>query len=662
MNFAQMVQQVQGASSGSPTPPTPQLTFAQMVQQVQGAKNTPSTPPSRPVPPGGFVAGVKNALQQGLAGVSEAVYPAAAWLNREFPAVDKWGEAMGLPSVNQAQQNARTLVRRDQSQPLSAMGDVGSLVGQGMVVAPEFAVAGEGLIPSALAGAASGALQPVRANGNSRMGNAVIGAAGGAVGHYVGGLLGRAGHAVGDWLWPTHTPVALAPEVLGAAPETAQAVEAAAGKPINPQAVARQAEAERVGVRLTPGEATGDGRMISEERNARRVTPGLVEHYQARNAALVNALRGITDHSSLPNDQESLGDRIRDALKNQLAAHDQAVSDAYQAVQAQNPDTPMMSGPKFAEAAQKALHDQMSTDWLSPPIKNLLDQFSAAPEDGGRPLNFANFEHLRTRLATEAREGGNAGHAASVVRGVLEDMEPQNPEAKAAADYARSLAKQGFALRDAMPALRSIENLKGGQPEGAAFARRFLINSPKSDVQNLTDFLGPEDQQAVTGSLLAHVRDSALTRAPTGEETLKADAYAKALGQVAPKLEGRMAPADLEQLGRIGRVAHWANVQPPGSYVNNSNTAVAQLAHAGGRGVAGAVDRLLGGLPIGTAVHDALTNAAASKAALTRLGALTGPGAGIVEEDAPYVPKIAQKLGAVGLSTLLQHPAQHASR
>ena len=658
MNFAQMVATAQGAPSGSAPPP---MTFAQMVQAAQNAPST-ETPTSKPVPPGGFVAGVENALQQGLAGVSEAAYPAAAWLNREFPAVDKWGEAIGLPSVNQAQQNARALVRRDQSQHLTAMGDVGGLVGQGLVVAPEFAVAGEGLIPSALAGATSGALQPVRTDGNSRTGNALVGAVGGAAGHYVGGLLGRAGHAVGGLLWPTHAPVAIAPDVLSDAPETAQAVEDAAGKPINPQAVARQAEAERVGTRLTPGQATGNGRLISQERNLRSVTPGVVEHYATQNRALVDALRGITDHSALPSDQESLGDMVREALKNQLAAHDQAVSDAYQAVQAQNPDAPMMSGPKFAEAAQKALHDEMSTDWLSPPIKNLLDQFAEAPEDGGRPLNFANFEHLRTRLATEAREGGNAGHAASVVRGVLEDMEPQNPETKAAADYARSLAKQGFALRDAMPALRSIENTKGGQPEGAAFARRFIINAPKTDVQNLTDFLGPDDQQAVTASLLAHLRDSALTRAPSGEETLKADAYAKALGQVAPKLEGRMAPADIEQLGRIGRVAHWTTVQPPGSYVNNSNTAVAQLAHAGGRGVAGAVDRLFGGLPIGTAVHDALTNAAASKAALTRLGALTGPGAGIVAEDVPYVPTTAQKLGAVGLSTLLQHPTQHASR
>ena len=653
MNFAQMVAAAQG---GTPQPPQP-MSFAQMVQTAQNAPSAPASPSATPKP-GGFWEGAKTEFNRDLAGISEAAYPAARWLNRQFPLVDKLGEAIGLPSVNQAETNAQNAVAQDTAREAQMKGTapwLGKMAGGSLVAAPAFMAAGPGLIPAAIAGAGMGALQPVMPGGNSRMGNAVLGALGGAGGDVLGSSVGRLAHAViPAVLWPHSAE--LPTTDLSGAPQTEAVAKAAAakGQPINPQAIARQAEAERLGTSLTPGQATGDGRMISEERNLRAVTPGMVEHYNSQNAALVNALRGVTDHPSLPNDQESLGDMVRQALKNRLDAHDQAVSDAYKAVQAQNPDGPMMSGPKFADAAQKALHDQMSTDWLSPPLKNLLSQFSATPEEGGRPLNFANFEHLRTRLATEAREGGNAGHAASIVRGVLEDMEPQNLEGKAAADYARSLAKQGFRLREAMPALRSIENTKGGQPEGAAFVRKFLVNAPKGDVGNIRDLLSdnPEDVHAVTASLLAHLRDSGLTRAPDGQNMIKQDAYNKALGQLAPKLEGLMQPGDLEQLHRVGRVANWIDVQPKGSYVNNSNTAVAQVAHSARHGAAAAVDRLFGGMPIGTLAHDALSRAAEGKAAMTRLNALTAPGAGI-SRAIPYTPTTSRTLGAIALSSLL---------
>lgn len=97
------------------------------------------------------------------------------------------GQVMGL--VDQEEIDAAA--RRDAPLMDTGAGVAGNIVGASTAMIPALAIPGAATLPGAIAlGAAEGALQPVP-TGESRLDNAVAGAAGGAVGHGATRALGR---------------------------------------------------------------------------------------------------------------------------------------------------------------------------------------------------------------------------------------------------------------------------------------------------------------------------------------------------------------------------------------------------------------------------------------------------------------------------------------
>ncbi len=676
-NWAEAVAQ---ASGGAPAAAQPMST--NWAQAVQAASTyVPAHPIAHSLAVGraatteqGFLHGIEGlglGAMQGIAHAAKYVGMAGGKTAAKY-----WDRI-----VNEADQNYKAETAKHPGYAL--VGDVAGGVAPWLVGGGEVADA-----PSVLGeawrglktGAVIGGLQPVPGNHYGATKSAQIAAAAGGGG--IGGLiLPPIAKAIGNGVssvWDRLTakeapaiPAELIPQVAGA-PQTAQAVQEAlaAGRVVNPEAIARQAEAEKLGIRLTPGQATGDPTIISEEMNRRAVTPGMVDHLNAQNRLLGQNLHGLVEATApegVATDQDALGQHLIGAIQTRLAQHDAATSQAYKAVQDAMGSTPIVNGPQFGANAKAALAQDLHGDFLNPKVAQLVDDF----QTGKRPMTLKNFETLRTILAREARgPDGTVAHAAGVVRDVLEGMpaEGQAGETKALADHARALARQGFLLREQIPAVRAVDADVGaaGKADSGKFVRKFLVNANPADVQNLRDFLSddPNDLAAMQTGLLAHLRDVSIpdqAGLPGDVGKFRQASYNKALGLLKPKIDLLMPPEQAQTLQRIGDVGKYLMDQPAGTYVNNSNTAVAALAHAGTRGIASAVDAATG-LPVGSLAHEAGTRIADKVMARARLASLLAPGAGISAKVVSASP-VASRLGAVGLGTLLaQMPTQGATQ
>lgn len=183
-----------GAAPATSRAPQQGMTWAQTMRDV-APQVASEAPPNLHQPTGGqaFIDGMGRAFLKGAAGVSEALSPAAQWLEKEFPGVSAWSEQHGFPSTQQAEANARADVRQADTTgaPLAhGWGLAGGTVAQGAMAIPEFAAAGPGVLPNAVAGGVAGYLQPTT-EGATRVGNTLGGAVLGGAAAKVAPVLSR---------------------------------------------------------------------------------------------------------------------------------------------------------------------------------------------------------------------------------------------------------------------------------------------------------------------------------------------------------------------------------------------------------------------------------------------------------------------------------------
>ena len=137
--------------------------------------------------------------------------------------------------------------------------------------------------------------------------------------------------------------------------------------------------------------------------------------------------------------------------------------------------------------------------------------------------------------------------------------------------------------------------------------------------------------------------------------------YNTAINALGPKLDIMFTPEEASTLRNIGHVAKDIQVQPKGSFVNNSNTAVeqqAEMARKAGNVAAGLVDSATG-LPIGSMANNAMQTSAAQKATAKQTAETLRTGAGAVTPSKMgdllkhQVPVAAGQYAPVPLASLL---------
>jgi hypothetical protein len=184
------------------------------------------------------------------------------------------------------------------------------------------------------------------------------------------------------------------------------------------------------------------------------------------------------------------------------------------------------------------------------------------------------------------------------VRQALEDL-PLLQEAqglKSIADQARSAAKERFDALRADPAYDAAVN--GASPDTFMEKHVFSKTAPASQIQLMRDTFGEGSVGAlnIESALINHLREKGglVEKSNVSQAT-----YNKTLKALEEKLKAGAKPETVEDLRVLGDVLYKTKAQPAGSFVNNSNTFVAELAQQGGGMITGAADVALAakGLP-----------------------------------------------------------------
>ena len=268
-----------------------------------------------------------------------------------------------------------------------------------------------------------------------------------------------------------------------------------------------------------------------------------------------------------------------------IKQNESSVGEAYKALDDFGAGKIEVDSKTFGQNAIKALSEKEDIDFLPSIIKTKIDTYA-----GGKPMNFAQYENLRTQIARETRKAqkaddGNAVHALTLVRGELEKLPliGETIEAKLLADKARSTAKSEFDLlnRDSPNYNKVYADLVNGKTDTKDFIQSAVLRSKNKDFAKTMElFDDPTAKQHLrAGALDVIIRDSTDT---SGK--FKPAAFAKAIENldVNKKLDVLFGE-EAQMLRKIAKTGQLVEARPAGAFVNESNTATALIGQYGKR-------------------------------------------------------------------------------
>jgi hypothetical protein len=355
---------------------------------------------------------------------------------------------------------------------------------------------------------------------------------------------------------------------------------------IDPKVLERYVDADSVGVRLFKGQAEQDPNLISFERNTRGQDPRLVEGLKQQNEALQKKVAEVKEKSApdvFAPDYVANAEGAMEFIGSKIKQNETAVGDAYKALDEFGAGKIEVDSKTFGQNAIKALSEKEDIDFLPSIIKTKIDTYAE-----GKPMNFAQYENLRTQIARETRKAqkaddGNAVHALTLVRGELEKLPliGETIEAKALADKARATAKAEFDLlnRDSPNYNKVYADLVNGKTDTKDFIQSAVLRSKNKDFAKTMElFDDPTAKQHLrAGALDVIIRDST-----DASGKFKPAAFAKAIENldVNKKLDVLFGE-EAQMLRKIARTGQLVEARPAGAFVNESNTATALIGQYG---------------------------------------------------------------------------------
>jgi len=371
---------------------------------------------------------------------------------------------------------------------------------------------------------------------------------------------------------------------------------------INLPALESHLQAERLGLGsdfFTEGQATQNPGALSFEMNERGKYPALSERFSQQDAKLKAAVDRLHDRATQNEVGGSMYDHGVEQIKQYTDLDATVLADINQKYQALR----NAAGGKFpidtktwVENSRKELKKQLISRDLTAETKGYLEDFA-----NGETMSFEDYTYMLRRLGKEIeaqrRAGnGNAAYAAGVVKRELENL-PLEPSAESLRSFqvdAVSAAKKRFQALEDDPAYDAA--VHGAQPD--SFIKKYVIDAPAQKVKLMRDTFGDGSIGAlnVESALINHLREKG---GLIEKKNVNQATYNNTFRTLEEKLKAGAKPETVEDLRVLGDVLYKTKAQPTGSFVNNSNTFVAELAQQGGGMVTRAADVALAtkGLP-----------------------------------------------------------------
>lgn len=431
------------------------------------------------------------------------------------------------------------------------------------------------------------------------------------------------------------TNQAMLNEAIGrASPELAAELKSLKPEQVNKAALENQLVADTlpVPVRLTKGQALQDPSLISFERNERGMKEKLSQHFNEQNKALLENAEQIkqrTAEGTFETDYVANSERAIDAFKEINKGTRQVIKQAYDDLDSLGAGKIQVDGKTFGQNTMKVLSEKEDIDFLPETIKKRVDEYKE-----GKPMNFAQFDNFISQISRETRKAqsakdGNAVHALTLVRQELEKLPLLNEtaEAKIVADKARSLSAQEFGLLDrTKPTYNPVyADVVNGGADTKDFIPKVVLRSKNADFTKAVDML--KDNPDAIKQLRAGTLDYIIRESTDASGNFKTAKFTQLINNLdVNKKLTTLFGEDSQVLKDLAKTGQLIEARPRGSFVNESNTSVANMASKYAKGAAEAgVNVAAKGLPIGTMGRQFLEKRAAAKQVEETLK----PGAGV---------------------------------
>jgi hypothetical protein len=417
------------------------------------------------------------------------------------------------------------------------------------------------------------------------------------------------GQSVGAAATPTTTMVQQAMSV--ATPELQQALKELPVNQINVPTFQRHIEADSlpVPVRLTKGQATGDVVQLSQEQNRRGKDTELAYRFNEQNKALIENVQEIRNRAA----PDVYGTKTIENSQGIIEAYKQLDSNLTKTIDQNYQNLRDAAGGQFpvdATALLQNIQTKLKKQLLSNEApKGQLAELKRLAKD--KSMTFEDYLSLRSNLGEIARtaEKGNERKAASFMIEELEKLPLQKEAAnlKPLADIARNSARERFKMLEKDPAMKAAVN---DSVPADKFIEKFVINGVNKNIETMVNHLGKDSpaRQHMAAGTINWLSDKA---GIYGKEPNFSQAnYNQALKKLddvnnIPQIFDAETASHLKTLGNV---AGYTQLQPRGTFVNNSNTLVGSLAEKGKKLIAVGVEQggnlLVPGLQLGTSVME----------------------------------------------------------
>jgi hypothetical protein len=360
-------------------------------------------------------------------------------------------------------------------------------------------------------------------------------------------------------------------------------------------ALARLVDFERVNATPTQASLTLDPVQKTQQKNlakigAQSTNPQLQQLAQIENqnnTTLVGQLDSLADDASL--DPYAGGRAAIDPVVEQQAVRKAEVDELYTGARGTDGRAAPLQRKQFTERLNQLLVEGNLIRFLPKPVKKMVNDIAygrvkLGDETFEVPFTVDTIDQLKTLVAQEQRTAnGSSKQALTAVRKALDETQLQggaSDDSILAFDKAREAARALFQWEESAPGIKAI--VDGATPD--TFVNKYILSQAAGvdDVRKMVDVVrgDPAAFNALKFQVAAWIRDKAAPTLVAGADgapavgRLNSAGLNRALKQLGDrKLALFFSPQEIETIKATNRVAFYDAYQPPGSAVNNSNSA-----------------------------------------------------------------------------------------
>ena len=454
-------------------------------------------------------------------------------------------------------------------------------------------------------------------NAEQRKNNVIGGAIGGALGGIAGDKIGKGIAKVSQKVVPSAKAAATArvsatvddqieialkqsnikmsdlsdDVVAGLRKDVAAALKS--GKAVNKEAIARKVVLDRVGIRPTHAQLTGDPKLWQKQAELAKIQGAgdpLRDKLVQDNVQLAGLLDDVaTKTGGKADDAYGAASGAVDALKGQQAQNKAFIGAAYDNARKAAGNDVVLDGRGFANDAITKLDEQYAMSSLPSGVSKIIKDIEKNPQSFtlGKSEELIKILNREYKASLQNGQPTSSTYAIGVVRDALETRQSEamqnllstgGNDAAQAYQFARDAYKFNAQQIESIPLLKDA--IKGVEPD--KLFQKHILNGNVAELQRTVDLLNNVNPQSVAdikGQVVKFISDKAVNQngqfSPAGMK--------RALDSIGDRrLAAMFTPDEVARLKDIGMAGQYLVTQPAHSYVNNSNTSAALMNFLGG--------------------------------------------------------------------------------